>query len=93
MSYGMMISVQLNHRDVFDKLWRWSKKYMAYPKGSEWDGYFCWQCKPDGTKIGTSNASDGEIYYVAALGRDASHGEMALLSGHGLLPLNVARIG
>lgn len=67
MSYGMMISVQLDKRDVFDKLWTWSKKYMAYDESSPWDGYFCWQCKPDGTKLGTSNASDGELYYVTAL--------------------------
>ncbi len=67
MSYGMMISVQLGHREQFDKLWEWSKKHMAYDKGSKWDGYFCWQCKPDGTKLGGSNASDGELYYVTAL--------------------------
>lgn len=67
MSYGMMISLQLDHREVFDKLWRWTKTYMAYPADSAWDGYFCWQCKPDGTKLGQSNASDGEIYFVTAL--------------------------
>lgn len=67
MSYGMMISLQLNKRDVFDKLWRWAKTYMAYPADSPWDGYFCWQCKPDGTPFGESNASDGEIYFVTAL--------------------------
>ena len=67
MSYGMMISVQLNHRDEFDRLWKWSKDHMAYPTDSPWDGYFCWQCAPDGRKIGGSNASDGEIYYATAL--------------------------
>lgn len=67
MSYGMMISVQLDHRDVFDKLWAWSKKHMAYEESSPWDGYFCWQCRPDGTKLGASNASDGELYYVTSL--------------------------
>ncbi len=67
MSYGMMISVQLNHRDEFDRLWKWSKEHMAYPADSPWDGYFCWQCAPDGRKIGGSNASDGEIYYATAL--------------------------
>ena len=67
MSYGMMISVQLNKRTEFDKLWRWAKTYMAYPKDGPWDGYFCWQCGLDGTQIGTSNASDGEIYFVTAL--------------------------
>lgn len=67
MSYGMMISVQLDHREQFDKLWEWSKKHMAYDEGSAWDGYFCWQCKSDGTKIGGSNASDGELYYITSL--------------------------
>ncbi len=67
MSYGMMISVQLNHREEFDRLWKWSKDHMAYPADSPWDGYFCWQCSPDGRKIGGSNASDGEIYYATAL--------------------------
>lgn len=67
MSYGMMISVQLDHREQFDKLWEWSKRNMAFAPDSKWDGYFCWQCKPDGTKIGGSNASDGELYYVTAL--------------------------
>lgn len=67
MSYGMMLSVQLDHRKEFDKLWGWAKKYMAYTPGSAWDGYFCWQCRPDGTKLGGSNASDGEAYFVTAL--------------------------
>lgn len=67
MSYGMMISVQLDKRDEFDKLWKWSKQHMAYSDESPWSGYFCWQCAPDGTKIGNSNASDGELYYVTAL--------------------------
>ena len=67
MSYGMMISLQLNKREVFDKLWRWTKKHMAYPADSPWNGYFCWQCALDGKQIGQSNASDGEIYFVTAL--------------------------
>lgn len=67
MSYGMMISLQLGKRTEFDKLWRWAKTYMAYPDDSDWSGYFCWQCGLDGQKIGNSNASDGEIYFVTAL--------------------------
>ncbi|MDE7096124.1 MAG: hypothetical protein K2O47_01365, partial [Muribaculaceae bacterium] len=67
MSYGMMISVQLDKPEVFDRLWRWSKEHMAYDSDSPWDGYFCWQCLPDGTKFGGSNASDGELYYVTSL--------------------------
>lgn len=67
MSYGMMISVQLDKPDEFERLWRWSKKNMAYGSDSPWDGYFCWQCTPEGKKFGGSNASDGELYYVTAL--------------------------
>ncbi len=67
MSYGMMISVQLDRREQFDKLWEWSKRHMAYEAGTPWDGYFCWQCRTDGTKTGGSNASDGELYFVTAL--------------------------
>ena len=35
MSYGMMISVQLDRRDEFDRLWNWSKEYMAYGEDSD----------------------------------------------------------
>ncbi len=67
MSYGMMISVQLDKPDEFERLWRWSKNNMAYGVDTPWDGYFCWQCTTDGKKFGGSNASDGELYYVTAL--------------------------
>lgn len=67
MSYGMIISAQLDHPDEFEKLWRWSKANMAYAPGSPWDGYFCWQCTTDGKKLGGSNASDGELYFVTSL--------------------------
>ena len=30
LSYGMMVAVQLNKKDVFDRLWRWTKKYMQH---------------------------------------------------------------
>jgi len=67
MSYGMMISVQLDHRAEFDKLWAWAKKHMAYGTDTMWDGYFCWQVDTNGKHIGNSNASDGELYFVTAL--------------------------
>ena len=28
MSYGMMIAVQLNKKEEFDRLWKWTKTYM-----------------------------------------------------------------
>ncbi len=65
-SYGMMICVQLDHQTEFDKIWRWTKKYMQH-SGNEWDGYFAWQCKTDGTKIDPGCAPDGEEYFITAL--------------------------
>lgn len=67
MSYGMMISLQMDKQEQFDKLWRWAKTFMQYDQDSPWDGYFCWQCHADGEKFGNSNASDGEIYFATSL--------------------------
>ncbi len=66
MSYGMMIAVQLDKKDVFDRLWRWSKKYMQHKEG-DWKGYFAWSCKTDGTPNAKGPASDGELYYITSL--------------------------
>jgi oligosaccharide reducing-end xylanase len=30
MSYGMMVAVQLNKKEVFDKIWRFSKAYLQH---------------------------------------------------------------
>ena len=49
MSYGMMIAVQLDKKDIFDRLWRWSKKYMQHQDGIR-EGYFAWSCRTDGTR-------------------------------------------
>lgn len=67
MSYGMMVAVQLNKKQVFDCLWRWSKKYMQHQSGSR-EGYFAWSVNPN-TKVQNSkgSASDGELYYVTSL--------------------------
>ena len=66
MSYGMMIAVQFGEKDIFDRLWRWSKKYMQHQDGSR-KGYFAWSCKTDGTRNAQGAASDGELYYITAL--------------------------
>ena len=66
MSYGMMIAVQLNEKDIFDRLWRWSKKYMQHQSGQR-KGYFAWSCKTDGTHNAEGAASDGELYFITAL--------------------------
>lgn len=66
MSYGLMIAVQFGRKDIFDKLWRWSKKYMQQQDGP-FKGYFAWSCKTDGSKNARGPASDGELYFVTAL--------------------------
>ena len=66
MSYGMMIAVQFGEKDIFDRLWRWSKRYMQHQDGVR-KGYFAWSCKTDGTHNAEGAASDGELYYITAL--------------------------
>ena len=66
MSYGMMIAVQFDRKDIFDRIWRWSKKYMQHQDGPL-EGYFAWSCKTDGTRNAEGPASDGELYYITSL--------------------------
>lgn len=66
MSYGMMIAVQFDRKDIFDRLWRWCRKYMQHQDGPL-EGYFAWSCKTDGTRNAEGPASDGELYYVTSL--------------------------
>lgn len=66
MSYGLMIAVLFDRKDIFDRLWRWSKKYMQHQEGLL-KGYFAWSCQTDGTRNAQGPASDGELYYVTSL--------------------------
>ena len=66
MSYGMMIAVEMGRKDIFDRLWRWSRKYMQHQSGPR-EGYFAWSCKTDGTRNAQGAASDGELYFITAL--------------------------
>ena len=66
-SYGMMVAVQLNKKDVFDRIWRWSKHYLQHQEGPS-KGYFAWSFNPEKMKINSpGSASDGELYFVTAL--------------------------
>jgi oligosaccharide reducing-end xylanase len=67
LSYGLMVAVQLNKKDVFDRVWRWSKKYAQHQGGSR-DAYFAWSIDTaTGNKKFAGSASDGELYFVTAL--------------------------
>lgn len=66
MSYGMMIAVQMDKKEEFDRLWKWAKTYMYHADGPK-KGYFAWHCTTDGEKLDTNPASDGEEWFVTAL--------------------------
>ncbi len=66
MSYGMMIAVQLDKQEEFDRLWTWAKTYM-YRAEAPFLGYFAWHCTSDGEQLDSNPASDGEIWFVTAL--------------------------
>ena len=78
MSYGMIIAAELDMQTEFDKLWRFTQRFMQFPGNSgntAWRYYSSWR----GT-VNTSNAnnwavsfpgegpaSDGDEYFAAAL--------------------------
>ena len=66
MSYGMMISVQMNKQIEFDALWNWAKTYMQHKVGAG-KGHFAWQCNDKGEVLDNNSASDGEEYFATAL--------------------------
>ena len=66
MSYGMMMCVQLDMKEEFDRIWKWSKTYMYMTKGEN-EGYFAWSCALDGKKNAYGPAPDGEEFYAMAL--------------------------
>ncbi len=66
MSYGMMMAVQMDRKDIFDRLWLFSKTYM-YQSNGIYQGYFAWSVATDGTKNAEGPAPDGEEYYAMAL--------------------------
>lgn len=66
MSYGMMIAVQFNKQEEFNRLWKWAKTYM-YQVDGPYKGYFAWHCSTDGKKLDSNPASDGEEWFATAL--------------------------
>lgn len=66
MSYGMMMAVQYDRQDVFDRLWRWTMRYMYMETGDN-AGYFAWVCRPDGARLSNGPAPDGEEFFAMAL--------------------------
>ncbi len=67
LSYGMMVAVQLNKKEVFDRIWRWTKAYLQHQNGPR-KGYFAWSINTTTFKKNSEgSASDGELYFVTDL--------------------------
>lgn len=66
MSYGMMLCVQLNMKEEFDRLWKWAKTFMWMSEGEN-EGCFAWSCAPDGSRNAQGPAPDGEEFFAMAL--------------------------
>ena len=66
MSYGMMIAVQLDKKEEFDRLWKWAKTYMYQSEGP-FQGYFAWHCTFEGEQLDANPASDGEEWFATDL--------------------------
>ena len=66
MSYGMMICVQMDKKEEFERIWKWACTYMWMEEG-ESEGYFAWSCRLDGTRNADGAAPDGEEFFAMAL--------------------------
>ena len=66
MSYGMMMAVQMDRQDIFDKLWMFSHRYMLQTSG-KYEGYFAWSVQLNGVHNFEGPAPDGEEYFAMAL--------------------------
>ncbi len=66
MSYAMMMCVQLDKKEEFDRLWKWVKTYMYLSEGPG-KGYFAWSCGTDGKKNSYGPAPDGEEFFAMSL--------------------------
>ncbi len=66
MSYGMMMCVQMDRKDIFDRLWTFTERYMLLKQGPH-AGYFRWSVHIDGSTNSEGPAPDGEEYFAMAL--------------------------
>lgn len=66
MSYGMMMCVQMDWKEEFDRIWKWTKTYMYLSEGKN-KGYFGWSCKTNGERNSDGPAPDGEEFFAMSL--------------------------
>jgi len=66
MAYGLLTTVQLNQREVFDKLWAWAKQYMMSPSGAS-EGLLRWRCDTSGAECEPIAATDAQAIIATTL--------------------------
>lgn len=66
MGYGMLVTVQLNHQIVFDKLWSWTKAHML-SREPPTEGLLHWQCDKLGEECITIAATDSSSVIATSL--------------------------
>jgi oligosaccharide reducing-end xylanase len=66
LSYGMMICVQLDRREEFNRIWKWAKTHLYHADGPM-RGYFAWHADFEGRMLDQGPASDGEEWFTTAL--------------------------
>lgn len=68
MSYGMMITVELDKKAEFDALWNWAMTYMYHDStNNPACGYFSWSMNTNGAPNDEMPAPDGEQYFATSL--------------------------
>jgi len=65
-SYAMLMAVLYDNKEVFDRVWKWTKEYMYMDEGDN-AGYFAWSVGLDGAKNAYGPAPDGENFFAIAL--------------------------
>ncbi len=67
-SYGMMIAVQMNRQDIFDRLWKFAYTKMMHQEGPR-KGIFSWKLEENAphAMVDPNPAPDGEEYFVTSL--------------------------
>jgi oligosaccharide reducing-end xylanase len=66
LSYAMMICVQLDRQEEFNRVWKWAKTNLYHPAGA-YRGYFAWHGDFQGRQIEAGPAPDGEEWFTMAL--------------------------
>ena len=66
MGFGMMMAVQMDKKEIFDRLWKFARTHLYIAEG-ELQGYYHFSCTPDGRTKFINPRPDGEEYMALSL--------------------------